>query len=108
MQLKFTGREYRGQDEGKTIVALTGQVVEVSEAKSKQLLKDFPMHWSVPGQELKKEVKPPVAVDRETQDKVDAAVAKLRAEANPPADPAKNLSRPRAVAKPLKVVRRRK
>lgn len=103
MKMKFTGTQYRGMDGNKTMIVATGQEVEVSDEKSKQLLRDYPSTWAVAGQEVKKEIKPPVT-DEKTQAKVDAAIAKLREEANAPKQSEKTEPAKEAAARPRKPV----
>jgi hypothetical protein len=47
MKLKFEGKFYRGTDEvlHKSVVVANGAVVEVSDKKAAQLLKDYPGQW---------------------------------------------------------------
>lgn len=47
MRLRFDGEIYKGFDGADVVSATKGDIVEISEAKVEQLLRDYPIEWQL-------------------------------------------------------------
>lgn len=58
MKIEFKGKQYRGYDGGKNLSLNGPGLVDVSDAKGEQLLKDYPKQWFRVGEAPAKKEEP--------------------------------------------------